>query len=70
VGYTVKIDKHSCQSSGNCVNELPAAFGFDDDDVGDVLPAASAQPRDRLLQAAKRCPALAITLYDENGEEL
>ena len=34
--YTVKIDKQSCQSSGNCVDAHPSAFAWDDDDLGDA----------------------------------
>ena len=68
--FTVKIDKHSCQSSGNCADLLPDAFGIDDDSLGDVLPGASEQPLERLLEAARRCPALAITVFDEQGNEI
>lgn len=66
----VKIDKHSCQSSGNCVDALPDAFGIDDDSLGDVLPGASEAPLERLREVARRCPALAITIADEQGNEI
>ena len=65
--YTVVIDKQACQSSGNCVNEHPDAFGFDEDDLGAVLPAASRLPRERLLEVAARCPAIAIGIFDQSG---
>ena len=70
MSFTVKIDKLSCQSSGNCVDTLPEAFGLDEDSLGDVLPGASGQPLARLLEVARRCPALAITILDEQGEEI
>jgi ferredoxin len=70
MALTVRIDKHSCQSSGNCVEAAPEAFGFDDDGLGDVQPGASRLPRARLLEIARRCPALAITLCDEAGREI
>ncbi len=70
MGHRVEIDKQSCQSSGNCVNALPEAFGIDDDSLGEVLPGASRQPLERLLEAARRCPALAITITDEDGREI
>jgi len=68
--HRIEIDKQTCQSSGNCVNEQPDAFGFDDDDLGEVLPAASGLPRERLAAIAVRCPAIAIHVFDEGGNEL
>jgi len=68
--FTVRIEKNSCQSSGNCVDAAPEAFGFDADSLGDVRPAAATLPRARLLAIARRCPALAITIFDEAGREI
>ena len=70
MSFTVKIDKQGCQSSGNCVDTLPEAFALDEDSLGDVLPGASEQPLARLLEAARRCPALAITIFDQRGDEI
>jgi ferredoxin len=70
MAYTVRIDKNSCQSAGNCVEAAPEAFAFDDDGLGDVQPAAEGLPRARLLEIARRCPALAITVFDEAGREI
>ena len=66
----VRIDKNSCQSSGNCVDAAPEAFGFDDDGLGDPGPGAGQLSRARLLEIARRCPALAISVLDEAGNEL
>jgi ferredoxin len=68
--FEVRIDKNSCQSSGNCVDAAPGAFDFDDDGLGDALPEAGGLARARLLEIARRCPALAITIFDEAGREL
>jgi ferredoxin len=70
MGFRVRIDKNSCQSSGNCVEAEAAAFGFDDDGLGDVLAPAAKLERARLIEIAKRCPALAITVFDDAGNEL
>lgn len=68
MSYTARIDKRSCQSSGNCVEMLPEAFGFDADELGDVkegvaglgrtspLPLARSARADRL--AARSAPSL------------
>ena len=70
MAYRVAIDKQSCQSSGNCSEAAPSAFGWDADDLGEMLPGAADLERARLLGIAKRCPALAISVIDENGNEI
>jgi len=70
VPYTVVIDKHICQSSGGCVNDEPDAFGFDEDDLGEVLPTASKLPAERRLAIAARCPAIAICVFDDSGTQI
>jgi ferredoxin len=70
MAFTVRIDKNSCQSSGNCVEAAEAGFGFDEDGLGEVLAGAAQLPRARLLEIARRCPALAIGVFDEAGNEL
>ena len=68
--YTVVIDKQICQSSGNCVNDQPDAFSFDEDDLGEVLASAAELPVERLVVAAARCPAIAIRIFDASGAEV
>lgn len=70
MAYTVKIDKQSCLSSGRCVHAEPEGFGTDDDHLGDVLPGASTLAPERLVEAARSCPGLAITVFDEDGREV
>lgn len=70
MAYRVEIDKNACQSSGNCVSEAPTAFAFDDDDLGDATPAAGSLARERLIAIARRCPALAIRIFEEDGDEV
>ncbi len=68
--YTVKIDKQSCQSSGNCVDLAPEGFAWDEDDLGDVREGAAELSLERLGEVARRCPALAISIYDADGNEV
>jgi ferredoxin len=70
VSHRIEVDKRSCQSSGNCVSAEPAMFGFDDDSLAEVRVGAADLPIDALLSVARRCPALAITILDEDGEAL
>ena len=66
----VRIDKNSCQSSGNCLEAAPEAFAFDADGLAEAGPGAESLPRARLLEIARRCPALAIAVFDETGNEI
>ena len=68
--YTVKIDSQSCASSGRCVGAAPKGFALDDDHLGTVLPGSGEILLDQLIQIAKNCPTLAISLFGEDGEEI
>jgi len=57
----VEIDRDRCMGSGNCVFEAPGAFELDDDGIASVLDPAAA-PEDKVLDAARKCPARAITI--------
>ena len=61
--YTVEIDKQSCQSSGRCLQEEPEAFRLDGDHLAEPLPPSASLPLARLLEIARGCPALAITIH-------
>ena len=67
---TVRIDKQSCLSSGRCVGAAPGAFGWDADHLADVRPEASSLSRERLLEIARNCPSLSITVLDETLSEI
>jgi ferredoxin len=70
MGLRVRIDKNSCQSSGNCLETAPGSFRFDEDGLAEPAPGAESLPRARLLEIARRCPALAIAIFDESGREI
>ncbi len=66
----VEIDKQSCQSSGNCIESAPRGFGWDADGLGEALPGAADLERAQLPGIVKRCPVLAISVYDPDGNEI
>ena len=70
MGYRVRIDKQSCQSSGRCVNAAPSAFELDEDHLAAVRPGTAQLGDAELLAIARGCPALAIALFDEAGNEV
>ncbi len=60
------VDERACAAHGDCVDSAPTAFALQDTAV--VVGRA---PYEQLLAAAQACPAVAITLVDdETGEQV
>jgi ferredoxin len=70
MGYTAKVDRELCVGAGACIETAPKAFGFDDEHIAVVLPGVEEASDDKLLEVAKACPATAILLYEEDGQEV
>lgn len=60
----VVVDEERCVGGGQCVLAAPAVFDQDDDTGTVVLLDADpdAEHDDSVLQAARLCPAVAITV--------
>ena len=63
----VTIDKDRCVSSGRCIADEPGAFGFDDDELVSLISGAESLSLQRLVVIARRCPGLAIAVFDDEG---
>jgi len=70
VGYTAKVDREACIGAGACVSDSPKAFAFDEHNIAVVLPGAADLSDDRLLLVARACPACAVLLFDDDGNEI
>ncbi len=66
----VTIDKERCVSAGRCIADEPSGFGFDDDELAEVLPGSEELSVERLIVLARRCPGLAIEVRAASGELL
>lgn len=64
------IDWDLCIGAGLCLAESPEAFELVETAAGPraILHAAAGDPR--LEAAARRCPTMAIRLWDETGRQL
>lgn len=60
----IAVDEKKCVGGGQCVLAAPAVFDQDDDTGTVVLldPAPPAEHDDAVRQAARLCPAVAITV--------
>jgi ferredoxin len=66
---TVTIDRLLCVGFGDCIDEAPEAFEFDDEGIA-VLTNPGQVGRERLLRACELCPVDAITVTDATGRLL
>ena len=66
----VTIDKERCVSAGRCIADESLAFGFDENELAEVLPGAERLSVERLIVIARRCPGLAIEVRAASGEIL
>ena len=66
MAYVAQVDEFSCSAHGDCAAVAPDVFRIDD--IAEVVGTA---PVDVLVKAAEACPAMAITVVDEEtGEQV
>jgi ferredoxin len=55
------VDEYACSAHGDCLHEAPGAFVLD----GGVAEVTGTDADERILAAARACPAAAIVVRDE-----
>jgi len=66
MSYIPKIDSSACSAHGDCVDIAPEVFALED-----TARVIGNGPDELVLEAAEACPALAITVVDdETGETI
>jgi len=65
----VTVDRDMCTGIGNCVVVAPTVFELDKQNKAVVLDITSVN-KEKLVEAAESCPMEAITVIDDNGEQL
>jgi len=69
-GLTVRIDRLLCVGFGDCIEQAPEAFEFDDEGIVVFREGADAVQIDQLILACDICPVDALTVIDATGEQL
>ena len=69
MGYRIVVDRAKCQGIGACVNTAPDVFEIDKEGKAVVIDVEGADD-ETILTAAEACPLEAITLFDEEGEQV
>ncbi len=59
MSYLPTIDPSACSAHGDCVAIAPEVFS-----LGDVAEVIGSGPDDLILEAARSCPSLAISVVD------
>lgn len=68
--YGIVVDRKRCLGFGTCVDIAPKIFTLDYEGKAEAPHEVEAR-KEKLLDAAKGCPALAITIVDGgNGKPL
>jgi len=70
VGYRLRVDRASCQSSGRCIAAAPERLELDDDRLARLRAGAPELPLAEALALARGCPALAIEVLGDDGEPI
>lgn len=69
-GLTIRILRDQCIGSGNCAKVAPDLFELDDSNIIAFVNGASADDRDRAVEACNVCPVDALVAIDERGNQL
>lgn len=65
----VKVDRLLCIGTADCVAIAPNTFELDDESKA-VVKKQNGDSDEKIQQAAKTCPVLAIIVEDENGKQV
>lgn len=68
--WTVTVDRNLCIGAASCVAVAPKTFALDNEAKAIILPSASEELPDTILDSAKACPVAAIIIHDETGKQI
>jgi len=81
---TIKVDKDLCIGAASCVTVAPETFRLNDENKAYVLDhgqepggptyertiEVSEEEKENILLSAQSCPTLAVSIFDEAGEQI
>lgn len=68
MAYKAKVDRTLCIGTADCTKIAPNTFELDDEAKATVKKQ-NGDPDEKILEAAKVCPVLAIIVEDEDGKQ-
>ena len=67
--YKVKVDRMLCIGTADCVKIASNTFELDDE-AKSIVKKQNGDSDEKILEAAKVCPVLAIVVEDEDGKQV
>lgn len=68
-GYTVTVDLNKCIAAGPCAIAAPGVFEIRPEDGKAIISNPNGDDIDKILEAARCCPILAITIKNQAGQQ-
>jgi len=66
---SIVVDREKCISAGSCVAVAPEVFELDAEGKA-IIKSATGASDETIIDAAKACPTLAITIIGEDGKQI
>jgi len=68
--WTMRIDRDLCIGAATCIALAPKAWALDDEAKAIILDTSGEESDEALLEAAKSCPVMALSITDETGKQI
>jgi ferredoxin len=69
-GYTITVNLNKCISAGPCSISAPLTFLLRDSDGKAIIIDPDGDSLEKVKEAARSCPILAIFIKDQNGKQI
>lgn len=69
-GYTITVDLDQCISAGPCEIAAPLTFLLRDTDGKAIISDPDGDTLEKVIEAARCCPVLAIFIKNQKGEQV
>jgi ferredoxin len=66
----IKVDRSLCIGAATCVVLAPNTFELDNENKAVIKDTAGEEEYQKIIEAAKGCPVLAVIVKDENGKQI
>lgn len=69
-GHTIIVDLNKCIAAGPCAIAAPEVFDIRPEDGKAIISNPDGDSLDKVLEAARCCPILAIYIKDQFGKQI
>ena len=69
-GHTIIVDLNKCIAAGPCAIAAPGVFEIRPEDGKAIISNPDGETMDKVLEAARCCPILAIYIKNKAGQQI